>query len=238
MTRNNAPAPSASDDVMIGVLTQRIRDRWKNRWIDWAIVAYTRAAPITLVRGRSERSRQEPACAAGWMGYVSGSSTGPAPGSSRPASTAVPSGEGCLAGRLDRAAGGQMQHLPSHRQCPGHHAWTGWKPDPSETCTARCGLPMPGAHSLDGDGIGGARAARGCGAGSSGHRNTPVTPDPPAGPCKRRAKRRARRERATGEQGPRFTRMRAIARRSGRPLRITNRLLERRPDRLATRVAG
>ena len=52
-TRNNAPAPSASDAVMIGVLTQKKPFWSKNRLIACASVWRTRvAAAITLVRGR------------------------------------------------------------------------------------------------------------------------------------------------------------------------------------------
>ena len=79
-TRNNSPAPSASDAVMIGVFTQRKPCWSKKRWIDCAMVWRTRvAAPMTLVRGRrcatSRRNSSE--CGLGWMGYESGSSTQP-----------------------------------------------------------------------------------------------------------------------------------------------------------------
>src|SRR5215471_8950881 len=52
-TRNSSPAPSASDPVMIGVLTQKKLFSSKNRWIACARVCRTLvAAAITFVLGR------------------------------------------------------------------------------------------------------------------------------------------------------------------------------------------
>ncbi len=70
-TRNNAPAPSASEAVMIGVLTQKKPFSSKKRWIALARLCRTRvAAAITLVRGRrcATSRRNSSVCGFGWIG--------------------------------------------------------------------------------------------------------------------------------------------------------------------------
>ncbi len=66
-----APAPSASDEVMIGVLTQKNPFSSKKRWIAFASVWRTRvAAAITFVRGRrcATSRRNSSVCGLGWIG--------------------------------------------------------------------------------------------------------------------------------------------------------------------------
>ncbi len=70
-TRKSSPAPSASEAVMMGVLTHTKPSSLKKRWMAWASVWRTReVAAITLVRGRrwATSRRNSIVCGLGWIG--------------------------------------------------------------------------------------------------------------------------------------------------------------------------